>query len=480
MKKLSHLSPERVFYYFERITAIPRGSGNMASISNFCVDFAKEHNLDFIHDDADNVIIYKDGTDGYENSDSVILQGHLDMVCQKTVDCNIDFEKDGLDIFTDGDFIKAKGTTLGADNGIAVAMIFAILESDSIPHPPIEAVLTTDEETGMIGAGKLPFDKLKSKKMINIDSEDLKTLTVACAGGSDFQMHLPLCRKKESGTRVVITLKGLKGGHSGVEIDAGRVNADILAGRILSFAKKVSPFSVISINGGDKGNAIPRLCKIELCVKDAKNFASEISRYLDTVKKEISSREENFAPETKIMEEGTFSVIDSQCLEKLIFTLLNVPNGIMQMSASIEGLVETSLNLGVLQTNKDCVIFHFALRSNILSAMEFLEERLLRFADFIGAGAKTSGHYPPWELIEDSPLQRLYKAAYHSVKNEDCTLQAIHAGLECAVFATNIKGLDCISVGPDMYDIHTTDERLSISSTAQLYQIILELLKNLK
>ena len=251
MEKLKGIKPEKVFRYFEEISAIPRGSGNMEGISAYCMAFAEKLGLRAIKDDANNVVIFKDGTKGYENSEPVILQGHLDMVCQKTEDCNIDFEKDGLDIYIDGDFIKAKGTTLGADNGIAVAMIMAVLESGEIEHPPIEAVFTTDEVIGLIGAGKLDMSVLTGKKMVNLDSEDPSVLTVSCAGGSDFIMKLPFKKIKKNGSRITISLKGLQGGHSGVEIDSGRVNADILMGRILNYAVGVANFDIISVNGGD-------------------------------------------------------------------------------------------------------------------------------------------------------------------------------------------------------------------------------------
>lgn len=267
MAKLDSLKPLNVFKYFEEICNIPHGSENMDAISEYCVKFAENHSLKYIRDDANNVIIFKSATDGYENAEPVILQGHLDMVCQKTEESNIDFMKDGLDLYVDGDFVKAHGTTLGADNGIAVAMILAILESDEISHPEIQAVFTTDEEIGMVGAGKLDMSVLTAKKMINLDAEEDDAITVSCAGGSDFKAVIPVNRVKQTGTKITVTLKGLKGGHSGVEIDKGRVNADVLAGRFLNHMSNIADFDIIAINGGDKGNAIPNLCRIELCVK---------------------------------------------------------------------------------------------------------------------------------------------------------------------------------------------------------------------
>lgn len=480
MQKLKNLKPEKVFKYFEQISSIPRGSGNMKNISNFCMEFAKTHSLKAIRDDADNVIIFKDASQGYENSEPVILQGHLDMVCQKDDNISIDFEKDGLDLYIDGDFIKARGTTLGADNGIAVAMILAILESDDISHPPIEAVFTTDEETGMIGAGKLCFDNLKGKRMINLDSEDAKTLTVSCAGGSDFVMMLPVKRQTVSAKKVLINIEGLKGGHSGVEINSKRVNANILAGRILNFAKSICDFDIISIDGGDKGNAIPNSCKINLAVNEPLGFIEKIEEYVKIIKSEISEREIGFKASLLVVEEGSFNVIDSISRDNLIFMLVCAPNGVIEMSAQIDNLVETSLNLGILKTEDEKITAHFTLRSNKESALKFLEERLFVFSKSIGCETKAFGHYPSWEYKENSYLEKTYKRIFKEEFGYDPTVVAIHAGLECGVFASQIEDFDCISIGPEMYDVHTTCERLSISSTKDIYKLVLNVLKECK
>ncbi len=480
MLNLEHLKSNRIFYYFSKISAIPRGSGNQKRIREFCVAFAKEHDLKFIQDDANNVIIYKQGTNGFENSEPIILQGHLDMVCQKNEGIEIDFANDGIDIYLDGDFIKARGTTLGADNGIAVSMMLSILEDDTISHPPIEAVFTTDEEIGMIGAGKLDFSHLKGKKMLNLDSEDPKTLTVSCAGGSECGVSLSVNRKQIYGQRVVLKLQGLKGGHSGVEINAGRVNADILAGRVLKTIKKAGKCHILSINGGDKGNAIPRNCCIELVVPDPVDFIEQVKDLLSSIQEEISDKEEGFVPTLEILEQDEFSVLDKESEEKLLFSLLHAPNGVIAMSANVSDLVETSLNLGIVKTEEDVVKMLFSLRSNKASALVFLEEELVHFFDYLGCNIDTYGHYPPWEFCKNSKMQALYQEVYEDYHGERPIVTAIHAGLECAVFAANIQGLDCISIGPEMYDIHTTNERLSVSSVDATYQIVLELLNRCK
>lgn len=471
MDRLKGLSPERVFYYFEKICSIPHGSGNQEGISEFCEAFAKEHNLRYIRDDANNVVIFKDGKGGGEKSEPVILQGHLDMVCQKTADCDIDFDTMGLDIYVDGDLIKARGTTLGADNGIAVAMILALLERDDLSHPPIEAVFTTDEETGMNGALALDFSNLRGKRMINLDTENTEKMIVSCAGGSNFKMTLPISRTEKDGTKVTITLSGLKGGHSGVEIDKGRVNADILSGRVLKEASKIG-FSLVSVSGGDKDNAIPRASVIEAVVDNATDFEYGIKSALDIISKEISDREETFSFNVEIKERGTFSVMTDESRDAVVSTLLAVPNGIMDMSAVIEGLVETSLNLGVLKTEADSVVLSFALRSNKITALRHLEERLFAVATLSGAKVKTAGHYPPWEYKANSPMQRVYKDTCAELFGMEPTIAAIHAGLECGVFDSAIDGFDCISIGPEMWDIHTTEERLSILSTEKVYKIL--------
>ena len=480
MSKLNGLKPLNVFKYFEEICGIPHGSENMDAISEYCVKFAEDHSLKCIRDDANNVIVFKPATKGYESAEPVILQGHLDMVCQKTEDSTIDFLKDGLDLYVDGDFVKARGTTLGADNGIAVAMILAILDSDEIAHPEIQAIFTTDEEIGMIGAGKLDTSVLTAKKMINLDAEEDDTITVSCAGGSDFKTIIPLEKVNKTGTKITVTLKGLKGGHSGIEIDKGRVNADILAGRFLNYMFNIVDFNIITINGGDKGNAIPNLCRIELCVENPDMFKAEAESYLDILKKEISEREKDFAPTVEIGENAEYNVLKSDLCEKIIFALVCVPNGIVEMSAEISGLVETSLNLGVLNTEDDKITMIFTLRSNKKSALQFVEDKLKTFFKAIPCEVYTSGHYPPWEFKENSTLQSLYKETYKAVCGFEPKVEAIHAGLECGMFTSAIKDLDCIAIGPMLYDVHTVNEKLSISSTEKIFNVLLELLERLK
>jgi dipeptidase D len=479
MSVLNGLQPERVFYYFEEITKIPHGSGDMSAIASFCVEFAKKHNLKYYHDEENNVVIYKDGTNGLENAEPIILQGHLDMVCQKTEDCSFDFSNDSLEIFIDGDFIKAKNTTLGADNGIAVASVLAILESNNYIHPPIEAVFTTDEETGMVGANHLDTSVLKSKRMINIDSEEDDTMTVSCAGGADFLATFNFQREAVEGTEIELILKGLKGGHSGIEIDKGRVNANILAGRVLNHLK-TTDFNLLSINGGDKTNAITNLCKIRVCVKNKDAFITSAKEYLDIVKSEIMAREADFCYEINSLENGNFEAINKESANAIIYALCCIPNGVLDMSAEINGLVETSLNLGILATTENKTELKTSLRSNKMSALGALEDRLKTFFSVLPCECTTFDKYPSWEFNNNSTLQGLFKEVYEKETNETLKVEAIHAGLECGVFASKIKDFDCISIGPTMFDVHTVKERLSISSTERTFKILLKVLENCK
>ena len=477
MGVLSGIEPEKVFKFFEEISAVPRGSGDMERISRYCESFAVSRGLEYVRDEAGNVIIYKDASCGFENSEPIILQGHLDMVCQKKDGIEIDFKKDGIRLAAEGGYIKAEGTTLGADNGIAVAMILALLDGN-YSHPPVEALFTVDEEIGMLGAAALDTSRLRARRMINLDSEEIDTVTVSCAGGSDLVMSIPFKREIIGGTQIALTIRGLRGGHSGVEINSGCVNADILMGRLLSTAAQASDFGIISINGGDKGNAIPNACRVNIVVPDAEKTAELIKKEADIIRDETAAREPDFECDIDVLGSGEYEIIDSAACKKLMFTLMCVPNGVMQMSAEIEGLVETSLNLGILKTEDNSITLHFTLRSNKQSALEYLECRLRAFAKYSGLEAEAFGHYPPWEYVAGSKLLEKYVQIYTEKTGEPPKIAAIHAGLECGTFAAKIDGLECISIGPQMYDVHTVAERLDIGSVRLLFEMLLELLES--
>lgn len=480
MENINELEPKRVFHYFYEISKIPRGSGNMEKIADYCMEFAKEHSLLAVRDDANNVIIYKSGAKGYENSETVILQGHLDMVCQKDIDSKICFETDGITLLKDQDYIVADGTTLGADNGIAVAIILAILEDDTLIHPPIEAVFTTDEEIGMLGAIKLDFTLLKGKKMINLDAEETKNVTVSCAGGSDFRMNIPIKREKVSKSLVQLEISGLLGGHSGMEINSNRVNSNILMARVLNSLKKDVDFDIISIDGGDKGNAIPLYTKARLVASDKNKLNRTAQNILNVIKTEISCFEPNFEWNISIIDSGEYEAIKSPDTNEIIYMLNMAPNGVLAMSSNIDNLVETSLNLGILKTDEEEIEMLFTLRSSKKSALLALEEKMQTYSECVPCKTSISGQYPPWEFKDGSVLQKIYKEKHLKKFGFPCEITAIHAGLECGVFASKIDDLDCIAFGPDTYDVHTTKERLSIPSTKHTYELVTEILRELK
>ena len=469
---------EKAIKHFYEICEIPHGSGDMEKISDFCVDFAKKNGLKYVKDNACNVIIYKDASAGYETFEPIILQGHLDMVCQKEAGLDFDFLADGIKILEQGDFLTANGTTLGADNGIAVAIVLTILEDNTLSHPAIEAVFTTDEEIGMVGASALDVNLLKSKKMINIDSEEDDTVTVSCAGGLDFTATKKFNLQEKAGTKLSITIGGLKGGHSGVEIDKHRINANVLMGRVLNSID--ADFDLISINGGDKGNAIPNYCRALILTNDANDISEQITEIYNQVSVEIAANEGDFRLAVENLGDKTAAVFEKIAKYEIIYSLLLVPNGIINMSAEIEGLVETSLNLGILKTESDLVTMHFALRSNKKTALEFLAERLKVFYKRLDFEIKTGGFYPPWEYKANSKLQDLYSETYKELVGENPKVEAIHAGLECAVFSGSIEGLDCISIGPSLYDVHTVKERMSLPSTRKLINVLIKMLENCK
>ncbi len=470
---------KRVFEIFKEITAIPRGSGNMEKISDYCVGFAKKNNLKFMRDNSHNVIIFKDAVAGGIGKAPVILQGHLDMVCQKTENSGIDFKVQGPEIVIDGDFIKAKDTTLGADNGIAVAMIMAVLESDNISHPPIEAVFTTDEEIGMVGATKLDMSVLKSKRMINLDSEEDDTVTVSCAGGSDFKVFLPINTETVKGYKVSLKLFGLLGGHSGVDINKHRENANVLCGKVLNRLKDIADFRIESINGGDKSNAITPLCKLSLIFENGADIIGEAEKCLENIKEEISVYEPEFDFSVNDSGFGEYQAFSKELTEKVITILENSPNGVVAMSREIEGLVETSLNLGILATMENKVFFDFALRSNKSASLRQLENELTEIANSQNAETEISGHYPPWEYKPNSDLQNIYIECFKEHYGVTPKVEAIHAGLECGIFDAGIKDLTAIAVGPQMYDVHTVKERLSISSTKKFTHLLVSVLGKL-
>lgn len=484
MAVLTGLEPAKVFQYFEEICAIPHGSYNTKPISDYCARFAEEHGLRYIQDEFNNVIIFKDGTAGYENSAPVILQGHVDMVCEKESDCTIDFEKDGLTLILDEDAgaISAQGTTLGGDDGIAVAYALALLDSDSIPHPPLEVVLTTDEEVGMLGAAAMDCSPLQGRIMLNMDSEDEGYLLVSCAGGATAIARIPVTRATANGFKVTMTINKLKGGHSGVEIHKGRANANQLMGRTLNELRKVVPFQLLSVNGGLKDNAIPRESVAEILIDAPQKAALQafVAKWQSVYSAEYITTDPDVTLSISAGEAGIFKVMDSQTKRRVIASLVNLPGGVQRMSADIEGLVQTSLNMGILTTSDGEVAMHFAVRSSVSSEKEELLSRVECLIEMLGGTVERYGDYPAWEYNHDSKLRDLMIKIFEKLYWRKPVVQALHAGVECGLFAGKLPGLDCVSFGPDMSDIHTPQESLNIASVERTWKYLLEILKRLK
>ncbi|MBR1845612.1 MAG: aminoacyl-histidine dipeptidase [Oscillospiraceae bacterium] len=482
MAILTGLEPNRVFRYFEAICGIPHGSYHTKQISDYCVRFAEEHGLRYIQDEANNVILFHPGTPGYEQSSPVILQGHLDMVCEREPDCAIDFETDGLSLRLEDGYIFADGTTLGGDDGIAVAYALAILDSEDIPHPPLEVILTTDEEVGMLGAAALDCSPLRSRTMINLDSEDEGLLLVSCAGGLQADCHIPVVRTSVSGLAATVALTGLTGGHSGAEIDKGRANANQLMGRFLDALGKTVHFHLISVDGGLKDNAIPRetVARLVLSPGEKAAFSDAVSRWQAVFAAEYSAADPGLALRAEFGEMGTAAAMDSRSQRNVIAALVNMPVGIQKMSTDIPGLVQTSLNPGILTTGPEEVTLIFSVRSSVKTEKEALYSRLENLMALLGGSVTRHGDYPAWEYRRTSPLRELMVRVFEEQYGRKPQVQAIHAGLECGLFSGKLEGLDCVSIGPDMDDIHTTKERLNVDSVRRTWDYLLEVLKQLK
>ena len=477
---LSGLQPERVFYWFEELCKIPHPSRDTKRISDFIADFAAQRGLRCVQDAVNNVVIFKDGSAGYEDHPPVILQGHIDMVAEKTPDSPIDFSKDGLRLCTDGENIWADGTTLGGDDGIAVAYALALLEADDIPHPPLECVFTVDEEIGMDGAEALDTSVLKGKILLNADSEDEGILTVSCAGGATSTLCLPVSVKPAEGAGLHLYADGLLGGHSGQEIHKGRANANIVMGQLLDRLLKQLPFRLVYVRGGQKDNAIPRYTMAKIIV--AENRIEDAVRAVDEIAAELLKT----LPETE--QQATLTSERCPCRgtamdyasTRAVIGLLNaVPNGVQKMSADIEGLVQTSLNLGILKTENGTVTMSFSVRSSVNEEKQALIARLRTVGAEFGAEYSQSGEYPAWEYRQHSRLRDIMVETFDELYGRKPVVEAIHAGLECGLFCDKIEGLDAVSFGPDMQDIHTTRERLNIASAARTWDYLLAVLGNL-
>ncbi len=476
--KLAGLEPASVFAYFEKICSIPHGSRNTKAISDYLVSFAREHGIRYVQDELNNVLMFQEGTQGMENHAPVILQGHMDMVCQKDGDCPIDMETQGLDVTHDDRCVFAKGTTLGGDDGIAVAYALALLADKSIPHPPLEVIITVDEEIGMEGATGVDLSQLKGRTLINLDSEDEGIFTVSCAGGARGTIRLPVQRRAVYGPCVQLTVEGLRGGHSGVEIHKNRANANKIMGIFLDRVQKLMPLCLTKLVGGSQDNAIPQSCQVTLVA-----MGMDLQR-INTVAEELQREVREQYDELDAIVRGDDvdalggNALTTECSAKVIALLNAAPNGIQAWSEDIGGLVQTSLNMGVAQLGEEFKMV-FAVRSSVNQEKRELLEKLRELAGFYGAQYSEMGDYPAWEYRKESPLRDTMVTIYQRMFGKEPEVVAIHAGLECGILSDKLPGLDCVSTGPQMHDIHTSRETLEIESTRRTWEFLLEILKAL-
>ena len=464
-------SAKSVFDFFVEFSKVPRGSTHTSAIAEYLVDFAKTRGLDHRRDEHDNVIIKKPATSGLENRPIIVIQGHTDMVLAENEECNINLLTDGLELYVDGDFLRARGTTLGGDDGVAMAYALALLDSKDIPHPAIEAVFTSDEEIGLLGAVGVDTSDLKGRVMLNIDSDAEGIFTVGCAGGMRVDIKLPVDRSVESKVGYKLTVSRFKGGHSGVEIDKGRRNAIKALADGLTL---VDDISIVKMSGGNADNAIPRSAEC-VFVTDADISSINFERAL---KEKYGDIEEDMVVSLERLD-GEFVGYSKESSANALSLINECPSGVIRMMEDIEGLVETSLNLGILTMSDDAMEISFSVRSAVGAEKEKLANRLLEIAEAHGASFGRHGEYPAWEYRKDSHLRDTMCQVYRDMYGKDPVVMTIHAGLECGIFSDKMEGLDCVSIGPDNFDIHTTEERLSISSTIRVWEYLLEVLKRI-
>ncbi len=494
MGVLSGLKPEPVFHFFEEICNIPHGSGNEKQLSDYIRDFADKRGLNCIQDELNNIIITKPASVGYESEEPVILQGHMDMVAVKEPDLNMDMSKDPLTLERDKDLVRARGTSLGGDDGIAVAYSLALLDSHDIPHPPLEVILTVGEEVGMDGAKAIDVSMLKGRRMLNLDNEEEGVLLVSCAGGARADCKLPVALEKRRGIVLDIEAGGLMGGHSGAEIDKEGGNSNCLMGRALEALSAKTSAALISLKGGAADNAIPILTGASVVVEE-----SEVMDCLDI----MAGLEKDLQTELSVKDPGVYLTVKNSddiakkcaaghgvktetdyvnCLtkdsmKKAAAFIMAMPNGVQAMSSDVEGLVETSLNLGIMELTDEALLLGFSIRSSLQSAKEALIKKLEAICTLAGADIKIRGDYPGWAYRQKSPLRDKMVRIYEEMYGKKPRVEAIHAGLECGMILDKIEDLDCVSYGPDMKNIHTTNEVLSISSVNRVWEYLLEILK---
>ena len=480
--KINGFEPAALFRNFEDFSAVPRGSFHNEKISDFLVKFAKDRGLEVYQDEALNVIIKKPGQNGGEGKPPVILQGHMDMVCEKVHGCDHDFETQGIDMYvTEDGWLTANGTTLGGDDGIADATMMTLLDDDTLTYPPLECVFTTDEEVGLLGANVLDYSKLDGRLMLNLDSEDEGVATVSCAGGMDYTMTRALTCETQSGETVSIDVKGLLGGHSGTDIDLGHTNADKLIARAVLSVLEDEAARLVSFTGGTKGNAIPREAEAVLWFPTADKAAAAEDK--------LRTLGNAFIHEIRPLEPGIdvtvsraaaeVSVLSREDTEAVISAIVLSPNGVQTRDPLMDNFVISSLNLGIVRVEDDTAVLGFAPRSSVDSLMDAITAELALTAKTFGFETDVSGAYPGWEKVENSVLCDTMKESYRTLFGKELKVEGIHAGLECGLFYANLPGLDPVSIGPTMRGVHTPDEKMDLTSCEQFYKLVVDVLERL-
>lgn len=482
MGALTALQPQSVFKYFEEICGIPHGSGNVSALVDYCVTFAEARGLSWYRDAAENIVIRKPASVGYEHSETMILQGHTDMVCEKEPDLCFDFTKDPIQPYIDGDLVRAKGTTLGGDNGISVAMCLALLDDETLEHPPLEVLLTSDEEAGMLGAFAFDCSHLAGHKLINLDSEYEGVLMCSCAGGANAYSTLPVSRSAATLTQVTLKLGGLKSGHSGVEIDKGRANANVLMARLLSGLTTAAPCRLISLTGGSRETAIAAQAAAVVGIDgtDRERLLKVVEELTAAFKKEYAATEPELTVEAAVGEEAEVMALTAESTQQACRVLLALPDAVQAMSADMPGLVQTSINFGILELRENELYFANTARSSMTTQKLWVLDRVKAIVALAGGKTEISGNYPGWSYDPDSVVKDTILRVYSRLFGKEARVDAVHAGIECGLFADSIKDLDCVSIGPEMADVHTPREHFSISSVQRTYALLREVLRESK
>ncbi len=480
MSVLGHLEPKGVFKYFEEICGIPHGSGNTAWMTDYLMKFAADRGIWARCDEIGNVVMRKPATPGYEEVPGVIIQGHMDMVAVKTPDSDKDMLTEGLDLATEGDYIYAINTSLGGDDGIAVAYGLAVMDATDLEHPEVELIITVDEETGLFGAKAIDISDIRGRRFLNIDSEEEGIFLTSCAGGARVKGAIAVDMASVNGKKLCVAVKGLQGGHSGADIHRERGNSLYLLARTLYHASKTVDFKISAFYGGTVENAIPReaFAEVVLAAEDAAKFVANVKATEEALKAEYATRDAGIYVEITEEAEDAYAVYDNTSTANIMNLLVAAPVGVQAMSQDVVGLVETSLNLGVIECDDKAVTVQYSVRSSVESVKAALLEKLEILFKMVGASFEVSGEYPGWAFKVDSPLRDKMVRVYEEMYGVKPEIQAIHAGLECGLFLGKQPDLDCISFGPNMNSIHTTEERLSISSTKRTWEFLTAVLRD--